>query len=196
MATITDTSIANSALRKLGKERISSIDEATPLARVIKESFEVQVLRVLENHPWRFAIRRAVVHALVLSEADTLLYDGCRAYQLPDNCARVLRVDSNPTDFVDNVVIEGRNMIYDGGDAERIAYILGDAPRDLWPATFAEAVAYRIAIENCEAITKSRAKMQQVQAGYDEAIRDAKRNQAIERRFDPGTPDAFELARL
>lgn len=55
------TDIANRALAHLGQNRVTSIDERTVEADIIRDVYDEVRKGALRAHPWNFAIRRAVL---------------------------------------------------------------------------------------------------------------------------------------
>ncbi len=143
----TDTSICNSALSKLGAERILSLDENAPNARLCKEQYPKIVDALLRGHPWNFAIKRA---QLAASTTDPVFgYD--YSFPLPSDCLRVLEIEDGET--VDWQK-EGRTIVTDS-DSMKIKYISSDVTPGEFDANFAEVVAIQLAHDICFAVTQS-----------------------------------------
>lgn len=107
--------ICNSALLKLGAERINALSENNKRARLCNERFDALRKEVLRAHPWNFAIRRANLARL----STTPEYEYNFEYQLPTDCLRVLETEAdkdNPSgDILGNSYtkykIEGRKLL-------------------------------------------------------------------------------------
>ncbi len=70
------------------------------------------------------------------------------AFNLPDDCLRVIKLDGDDPDRPQNRwEILGRNLLLHEGNAEApvIHYITMDPPVDEWPTTFTDAVAWLLA---------------------------------------------------
>ena len=64
-----DTDICNSALVKLGVNRILSLDDTSVEGRTCKEQYPKILKSLLRSHPWKFAIVRASLNKLVQKPA-------------------------------------------------------------------------------------------------------------------------------
>ena len=85
--------ICNSALRKLGVERINSLTEDNSRAKVCNDRYDILRDEMLRSHPWKFAIKRTTAAAILAVP----LFDWEKQYQLPSDCLRVLRVNDDYT---------------------------------------------------------------------------------------------------
>ena len=61
MAAASQTDIINSALIRLGVEQITSVTDQSKRARVMQSLYDICRRRVLEDHPWNFAIKRVTL---------------------------------------------------------------------------------------------------------------------------------------
>lgn len=143
----TETSICNSALSKLGAERILSLDENSPVARICKEQYPKIVVTLLREHPWNFAIKRATLAAATTGPEFKYAY----SFPLPSDCLRVLEIEDGET--VDWQK-EGRNIVTDSSSM-KIKYISSDILPGEFDANFSEVVALKLAHDICFAITQS-----------------------------------------
>ncbi len=93
MATlITDVSICNSALIKLGAERINTLDDDSKTARACKEQYPKVRDDMLRSHKWNFAIGR---QSLAKSATFIPVFRFESAFPYPANVLRVLKLDVN-----------------------------------------------------------------------------------------------------
>ena len=92
MAVITDTSICNSALIKLGAERISTLDDDSKEARLCKEQYPKIREKLLRSHKWNFAIGR---QQLAKSTDYTPPFKFESAFPYPTQVQRILKLDVN-----------------------------------------------------------------------------------------------------
>lgn len=103
---VSDVSICNSALIKVGAERITSLDDSNPRARLLKECFERKRDELLYSHPWNFAIKQEEL--ALISEAPQ--FDFSYQFQLPNDCLRVVDSDiPKPGRWK----VEGRKLLCD-----------------------------------------------------------------------------------
>jgi len=178
---VTETSICNSALAKLGAKRIASLDEDSKEARLCKEQYSKLRNEVLRSHPWNFAIKRA---ALALDTASPA-YGFDNYFVLPSDFLRIL----------DTEYLNEKYKIENNGGNRRIAtdaatinarYIAEVTTTALFSADFAEVLAWRIAADLAYAIVQSRGVAQDIFASYQWHLRNARSYDAQE-----GSPDSF-----
>lgn len=91
MSSVTsETQIANMALNRLGVEPISSLNDNTKRAKVLKNLFDITRNNVLEAAPWNFAMQRVILTPL----ASAPLFDFSNKFSLPSDVLRVWSVTS------------------------------------------------------------------------------------------------------
>lgn len=83
--------IMNSALRKLGAERIISPNDDSTRARLVKESYPLMRDKLLRSHPWRFSTSYQSIAQITPKPAD--VYDYAYVFQLPVDCLRVFHTN-------------------------------------------------------------------------------------------------------
>ena len=181
--------IANYALNTLGASNISALDENSKPARIVNQRFNSVRNTVFLAHPWNCLIRRTEL----AQEVDTPVFGYTYQYPLPTNpyCLRVLEFSngtlSYPQDNMFNnrggpvFVIEGRKLLTDEGTA-KIKYVAEITDPQEYDANLIEALAARLAMEICYAITGSTSMIQTTAALYDEKLKEA--------RFVDGTEGA------
>ena len=84
--TTTETSICNSALIKIGADRINSMTETNRRAQLCNEQYSKVRDEVLRSHPWNFAITRAEFSQLTTTPSFGYNYE----YSIPSDCLRIL----------------------------------------------------------------------------------------------------------
>jgi hypothetical protein len=89
---ISDVSICNSALIKLGADRIISLSDDTKSGRVCREQYPKLKEDLLKSHPWNFAITRESLAELTGYDP---LFNFERVFALPSDYLRVLDTDLN-----------------------------------------------------------------------------------------------------
>ena len=185
----------NRALLKLGVQRVTSEDEESEPARAAKLVFDTACQGELRRHAWSFAKARTSLPA----DATAPSYGWTYAYTLPPDWLRLLQVGeyydwpSGRFPVGQRVVpyeIEGRKILTDYGAPLNIRYIK-DVTEDptQWDAAFFEAFCLRLAIEMAPTLVKSEALVARLEKQYSEAIREAKRTNAIELPPEP-IPDS------
>jgi hypothetical protein len=160
------TSICNSALIKIGAERIISLDADNDRARLCNEQYEKLRDEVLVSHPWNFAIKRAEL----AEDSDTPLFDFEHQYPLPSDCLRVLTTDL-PSES--EYAIEGR-LILCNEPTLQIRYIQQVVDTSKFSKAFVEALAFRIAADIAYPITQKMSLMEDMHKLYDQFMSKAR----------------------
>lgn len=162
---MTETSIANSALAKLGAARIISLNDDVREALLLKEQFEKVRDDLLRAHPWNFAIKRASLPALLTAPA----FGFSKEFQVPADCLRVLDIDSNDFEWVR----EGNKILTDS-DTLAIRYVAKITTPGSWDANFCEVLATKLAADVCFAITQSSSMRELLMKEYSQKLREAR----------------------
>lgn len=186
MASISKTVLMNRALTKIGVNRINSPDEQSEPARVCSSVYDTLVRAELRKNPWTCAVLRAQLPADGAAPAFGFKY----AYPLPADFIRVVQVGdysdfANIRDAVDEIVvpysIERGSLLSDLSAPLNLRYVADiSADPSSWDALLLETVACKMALEICDTLTKNTQKKQVLAAEYKDAIREAKRLNAIE----------------
>lgn len=138
--------VVNSALIKVGAERIDSLTDSNPRAIICNEQYAKCRDDVLIAHPWNFAIDRAS-----LSESLPVPIDGFEhKFALPSDVLRVLSINE---DSSIEWAIEGEYLHTDESSV-KIKYIKQVTDTTIWSASFDEVLALRIAAEICYSLKK------------------------------------------
>lgn len=168
-SSITETSIAISALTKIGSERISSIDEDSKRARLCKDRISILRNEVLEAHPWKFARKR--VELASTGEPD---YGWDFSFDLPNDYIQMV-IDPEERDTLDDYIIEGRKILANEETA-KIIYIFEETNYSRWSHQAAEALAWRLAADIAYAISQSKEVASLMMDGYMKFLKDARYN--------------------
>lgn len=177
--------IVNQALTKLGAQRITSLQDDTRNAREMNAIFEIKRDAELAAEPWTFATKRAEIPA----SSTTPAFGWGFMYPMPADFLRLVEVGEDYVFYsADSTVFQiesdpdtGRVAILtDQASPLRIRYIYKVTNSGLFPALFVESLACRLAAESCETITQSTSKREAAWAERKQAIREAKRANAIE----------------
>lgn len=176
--------ICNQALTKAGAARIVSLLDDTESARVLSAIYNVKLEAELAAQPWTFAIKRAQIPA----SSTAPVFGWGYQYPLPADYLAMVEVGENYT-FYDTDAgalfqIEGSEagtvIATDQGSPLNIRYVRKVTTPGLYPALFVEAFACRLAAEICERITQNLSKRQLAWDERKQAIREARRVNAIE----------------
>jgi len=140
-----DTDICNSALIKLGAERINALTDDNKRARLCQEQYPKIIKRMLRAHPWNFAVKRAT-----LTPVDAGLAHGSEnAFQIPLDSLRILKINKGYTYTIE------RNYILCDLDTVNLWYITENTAEAYFDECFQEAAACALAADLCYAITQS-----------------------------------------
>lgn len=173
--------VCNFALAKCGEQRIISMTDDSKNAILCRLHFDQTYREVLRNHPWNFAIRRATL-------AEISGYTGIEfehQYQLPADCMRVLRLDSDDTSVFN---VEGRTIVTDETPCN-IVYIGMDDNLNLCDPLFIKVLALELAVKLSYNLTETRTQT-------DGLLEEAKLAWVEARSMDAqeGTPRKVELS--
>ncbi len=205
---VSETSIANRAITKLGANRILSLTQDSAGAKAMNAVFIDTRDAEFRDHPWSFATERAQLSAL--STAPSWGYT--RQFQLPADSIRVLTVGDEwiayraagityreyPIGTTDESLfqIEGQKILTDLEAPLKIRYTKRETDPAKFDPLFVDTLACRLALETAaDIIDATTGDIQKLQLMYDESIRKAKRSNALEKPPRARGPSAFILAR-
>lgn len=196
MAT-SDVSICNLALQKLGAARITSLTEDSPQARACNACYEAMRDLELRKHRWAFAIRREALAADTTAPA----FGPANYFTLPSDFLRLIEPDEsenyNTLDWrIESTSDSSKKIATDAAAPLNIRYIARITDPTLFDSAFDETLACRVAVQICEQVTQSNAKMESVMAQYKDAVREARRANAIEGIPAEPPTDTWITARL
>lgn len=170
--------ICNSALLRLGAERISSINEPSKEANLCKEQYQRSHRDLLRSHPWNFAVRRKQLGRLEESPA----FEFSHAYQLPNDCIRVLAIDRENIKDENEFQIEGDKILTDLSSL-KIKYISNVQDPRKFDFNYKELLALKLAKDIAYSVTQSSNLVQLITNDFERAYMDARSFNAQE-----GTP--------
>ncbi len=177
--------ICNQALTRLGAQRITSLLDDSRNASTLNALYDIKRDAELAAHPWTFAIRRVELPASATAPAFTWAYQ----YPLPSDYLAMVQVgdsyvfyqaDESGALFDIEGTDSGQAVLTNEASPLQVRYIKRITNTGLYPALFVEALACRLAAESCDAITQNLSKQQAMWDQYKEAIRRARRQNAIE----------------
>jgi len=167
--------MCNRALQKLGAKRITAITEDSVNARACNTAYNPIRLAELRAHPWACATKRA---ALAASSTDPLFVKQ-NSYPLPSDYVRLLPNDDGYNYNSLDWQIEAGNIVTDDNAPLNIRYIYDLEDPNIMDALLREALSCRLALELCEELTQSNQKKESLRLDYKDAIREARRVNAI-----------------
>lgn len=141
-----EVAIANSALIKIGAERIDSLSDSNPRAILCNEQYAKKRDGLLLSHPWNFAIER-----VELAEVLPVPIDGWEhKFALPNDCLRVLEINEDSAILW---AVEGP-YLHTNESSVMIRYIKKITDTTKFSKSFDEVLALSLAADICYAIKK------------------------------------------
>lgn len=155
--------ICNLALSHLGQNRISDIENPQTASEETMALHYDQVRRLcIEDWTWKFARKRAVVSRDAANEPE---FDYADAYQMPNDCVRVISVNGDrEIDYDPNIDIEGRHILMNNGGAATInlRYMADISDVKKMPARFINVFALTLALKTAYAYTLKKGLVEQL----------------------------------
>lgn len=177
---LSQVQIVNLALTKLGQNRVIAINDDVETARVMNSLWDMTRDTVFAAHPWKFAIKRVELPALASAPA----FGFTLQYAIPEESLRLVQVGDDWTFYqqqVESFALEDGKILTDLGAPLRVRYVKRIENTGLWPVLFARVMSMQLAMDACERLTNSTSKLDAISADYLASVRDAKRQNAIER---------------
>jgi len=177
-----DVDICNSALIKLGAERINALTDDNKRARLCQEQYTKIKNRVLRSHPWKFAIKRSKLSPVSFTpEFGTENY-----FEQPLDCIRIVGAmadydTSKTTEY--HYSVEGRQIVSEL-DIINLKYITSNVLEAYFDEDFKEALSCALAHDLCYAINQSSTQKQELFQEYEFWIGQARSHGAMEITVD------------
>jgi hypothetical protein len=169
MGASSETAIMNSALVKIGAERIVTPDDDSNRARLVKNQYPLVRDHLLRGHPWKFATARALLTALVPTPDN--VWDYSFAFTLPSDCMRVLKTDLQDLDVWN--VENGRQLVANQNPV-RIQYVKRVTDVAQFDDNFCEVLAWGLAADIAYALTQSTQQKESAEKSYQRALAEAR----------------------
>ena len=176
---VSEVSIANRALTKLGADRILMLTDESQTARTINSMYVDVRDAEIRRYTWKFSIKRTSLSALVTPPAWGYKYQ----YPLPSDYIGLVQVNefySRPRDRKAAWSIEGDSILTDFDAPLKLRYKARIENADLYDPLFVEVLACKLAMEACETLTQSGSKYDAAAQGYKFALSEAARQDALE----------------
>lgn len=161
---VSEVAICNSALSKIGADRIVSLSEDSRAAKLCNEQYSKVKDALLRVHPWNFSIKRASLAVSPTAPDFGYAY----AYPVPSDFVRALEVNENEYDWVK----EGNSILTDETDCE-LLYI-ADVAVGYFDTIFDELLAVRLAHDICHDLTTSQTLKAQLWQQYKDMLLEAR----------------------
>jgi len=198
---VSDVSIANGALSRIGAGRITAFTDDTAAGREVNARYAYVRDAELTRHRWRFSLARASLAASATAPTFGFTY----AYELPADCLRLVSAGeaapgvnlSELRDALDaqDYVLEGRRILTDYAAPLKIRYIRQVTDPTQFDAAFVEALSARLAYELATALADSTSRKEVAWGDYQAALREAIRSNALQVPADPLPDDSWLMAR-
>jgi hypothetical protein len=161
--------IMNSALRKVGAERIVSEDDNSNRARLVKDAYPRVRDLLLRSHPWNFSTNYSALALVDPQPEDVFDYD--YVFALPADCSRVFLTDLENSDKWEEIA--GQRLACDRSE---VTVKYGKRVTDVtkFDDAFAEVLAWMIAADISFALTQSATMAAKVQDDAKKALREAR----------------------
>lgn len=160
MAVTSEVEIMNSALIKLGAERIITPNDANLRARLVKEQYPKLRDALMRSHPWRFSTGYKALAAITPMPTDIFGYSS--AFQLPADCARVFNTNLDPMADWE----ESEKMLLCNESAVSVRYSKRIADVTKFDDSFVEVLAWAIAADIAYALTQSTAQSEKAESKF------------------------------
>lgn len=174
----TAVTICNSALLKLGADKISALSQTTRAAVTCNTLYAYLRDEVMGESPWRFALKRAVLSP----NGTTPAFDFDFSYDIPSDCLRLLSPDDDEI-----IWIQEGSQILCSETTLNMKYLYRNEDESSWDARFCEALAWRLCMELALSLTQSIPMKQEAEKSYKDALAQARAMNAV-----IGTPNPLE----
>jgi len=188
---VSDVSICNLALQKLGSTRITSLSDDSREARSVNSCYEHLRDSELRRYKWNFAKKRATL----APSAVTPDFDFDYAFPLPTDFLRLLPPATLNLDWQIESHEDRPSILTNDGDTLEIQYIAQITDPTQFDLCFVEMLACRIADHCCEEITQSTQKKEAAKMDYRFARDEARRANAFENSSEVDPEDSWLAAR-
>lgn len=183
------TEVCNLSLDLLSSETIENIvDPSNPTEDILFRWYDKTRVMVLRQHPWNFAIKRAVL----AKNSDSPAFGYDYSYALPSDCIRILGAYTSEGVVVDprSYEVEGRNILY-SGDGVYLRYIKDYTDVPTMDALFIDWLVAEIALGIAYKQTGSNTDIERLMK-----IRDNARNVAVAIDGQESPPKRVERSRM
>lgn len=171
------TAICNSALIKIGLDRISALSDDVQRAIYCNEQYAKLRDEVLFSHPWNFAVTMATFSATV----NTPIFDYSTEYTIPSDCLRILDIYGEPEWEVGLNAAGTAKVLLANRTSAKVRYIAQVTDTTLFTPAFDEALAARIAADLAYGLVQSISLQDQMFKVYQQLLSQARSFDAQEK---------------
>lgn len=158
--------VCNKALDKVGQNPIISLGDGNKAANLCTRNWPLVRDQVLRDHPWNFAMARAVL----APSTETPAWGFTSMFPLPSDFLRLIEI----RDLSTNEYQLENGHIHADGAVLYVRYIKRVNDPNIYDSIFVDAAATRLAIELCEPLTQNTTKLRTLTEAYDMVITRAK----------------------
>jgi hypothetical protein len=178
---LSETAIANMAAGILDEYTLLSLDDDTPVGRMMAREFGYVRDELLAAYPWAFALSRTLLAVDPVAPA----FEWAYRFRLPTDCLRILPLTVNgalggsPVDFER----EGPYLLTNSGGTSglRIRYIKREVDPQMFDVLFARAFAARLAMLAATRITGKAQYYTKAQGEFEQAMWEARKADSLTR---------------
>ncbi len=175
-----EVGIASAALTYLGRDPISSLDDGSTYATLMRDRYPATRDRLLRTYPWNFAMRHASLAGAKLAAP---LFGFTHKVSLPQGgalgrCLRVWSIDKRGVKFQ----VVGFELYINFDPPAPIAYVIAEENPERFDPIFAELLAVEIALTcvNRVSTDEVRKRNRELREDRRRLLRDARLNDAME----------------
>lgn len=187
---VSDVTICNLALQKLGAKRINMLTEDSRNARSCNACYEPIRDKVMQHPPWNFAIKRFTLAASATAPEFEYLY----AFPFPVGALRLLIPNRMLIDWVVEQQGGQRVILTNDGASIQTRFVVKVEDPTLYHPLFVEALACKLAWHMCEEITQSDTKKNEITVQYKDCMSEARLVNAFERSAAAPPEDKWLMA--
>lgn len=179
-------SIVNSALIALGADTISSINQNTKSAIVMKAIYSLVRDEVQACHPWNFTLSRQTIAPISTEPVHT--YDFL--YDFPNDALTLWEVIPHDIEYL----VENRQIVCNESSLD-VIFGIQNTDESSWDAMFAEAMSFRLAAKTAYSLAQSLELTQYFDNKYKETLSQARWRDSIEGKLLQLEADTWTNAR-
>lgn len=172
---VSEVSICNSALSKIGSQSITALTDNNKRAKLCNEQYFKIRNELLRSHPWNFAIKRIVLD----KDATIPEFQWNHKFCLPDDYLRSIELYESDQKFV----IEGRFLLSNESVA-KLVYISKVTDPTTFEDSFSELLALQLAYELSYPLVQSNSLKATMQTELSVKLRDVRSYDAQEGHAD------------
>lgn len=144
-----EVDICNMALRRIGAERISSLADTTKRAKLCNEAYALVRDRMLESHPWNFALKRVELAATV----NTPEFGFDKEFQLPNDFLRFVEYEDYEKYQLDFTIEDDKLLCNEV--SLKILYLTQETNTTKYSPGFVAALALELSVELAYTLVQS-----------------------------------------